>query len=343
MPTCLDDPNARTMDELDRLYRRVVYNIRGNFPELISGRFEVSQLYQQIVPYRTNRRELAFDSNEAYELALMQLLAGLRGYLAGDRDLQQAMRNELSTPNPDLTAFRVFATATVSLAPDALRALDRHAVGSQGSASSGVRLSAGEQASLAGRATESVELKVERPSAGAAATAAAPAYQSSALERPNIASLTGLRQSTPHQPPRQSPPPLATPRQPAPHQAPYQPAPDGIALRTATPRETVPHIAPPRVPLPATTSSPLRRDGTMPPLDSFRSLPRATPVAVAVDAICRYCSGALPDGRRVTFCPCCGHNLTVQHCPACATELEVEWKFCITCGRGVEATEVRPE
>ena len=51
MSTCLDDPNALTMDELDRLYRRVVYNIRGSFPELIAGTFDVSQLYQQIVPY----------------------------------------------------------------------------------------------------------------------------------------------------------------------------------------------------------------------------------------------------------------------------------------------------
>jgi predicted amidophosphoribosyltransferase len=38
----------------------------------------------------------------------------------------------------------------------------------------------------------------------------------------------------------------------------------------------------------------------------------------------------------VTFCPSCGHNVTVQHCPACATELEVDWKFCITCGRGID-------
>ncbi|HEX4934626.1 MAG TPA: hypothetical protein VFV33_15660, partial [Gemmatimonadaceae bacterium] len=113
------------MDELDRLYRRLVQNIRAGFPELLTRPFEVSQLYQQIVPYRTNRRELGFDSNEEYELAVMQLLAGLRGYLAGDAELQKAMRTELASPNPDLTAFRVFATSSVSLAPDALRGLER--------------------------------------------------------------------------------------------------------------------------------------------------------------------------------------------------------------------------
>ena len=48
---------------------------------------------------------------------------------------------------------------------------------------------------------------------------------------------------------------------------------------------------------------------------------------------CRYCGSALPEDRAVVFCPSCGHNVTVQHCPACNTELEVDWKFCITCGR----------
>lgn len=50
---------------------------------------------------------------------------------------------------------------------------------------------------------------------------------------------------------------------------------------------------------------------------------------------CRYCSGTLPEGRSAMFCPHCGQNLTIQHCPACGTELEIDWKFCITCGRGV--------
>ena len=63
--------------------------------------------------------------------------------------------------------------------------------------------------------------------------------------------------------------------------------------------------------------------------------PRST-TAEALGGKCRYCAGALPEGRRLTFCPHCGQNLTVQHCPACNTELEVGWKFCTTCGRGVQ-------
>ena len=51
---------------------------------------------------------------------------------------------------------------------------------------------------------------------------------------------------------------------------------------------------------------------------------------------CRYCGQPLPDGRRITFCPYCGNNVTVLQCPACSTELEVGWKFCITCGRAMD-------
>jgi hypothetical protein len=54
---------------------------------------------------------------------------------------------------------------------------------------------------------------------------------------------------------------------------------------------------------------------------------------------CRYCGGRLPDGRRVTFCPHCGLDLTKRQCPACSTELDVAWRFCVTCGRGADGPE----
>ena len=53
---------------------------------------------------------------------------------------------------------------------------------------------------------------------------------------------------------------------------------------------------------------------------------------------CRYCNGVLPSGRRITFCPHCGQNLTIINCHACGTELELGWKFCTTCGRPVTST-----
>lgn len=50
---------------------------------------------------------------------------------------------------------------------------------------------------------------------------------------------------------------------------------------------------------------------------------------------CRYCGGGLPRGRAASFCPYCGQDLTVRQCPACSAELDLGWKFCVCCGRGV--------
>ncbi len=63
---------------------------------------------------------------------------------------------------------------------------------------------------------------------------------------------------------------------------------------------------------------------------------RATPArgTRATHAHCRFCDGQLPDSRKVTFCPHCGMDLTKRQCQACSTELEANWHYCVTCGRG---------
>lgn len=52
---------------------------------------------------------------------------------------------------------------------------------------------------------------------------------------------------------------------------------------------------------------------------------------------CPFCTKPLPEGRAVTFCPHCGQNVTVRHCPACSSEVENGWRHCVTCGREVGA------
>jgi predicted amidophosphoribosyltransferase len=59
----------------------------------------------------------------------------------------------------------------------------------------------------------------------------------------------------------------------------------------------------------------------------------ARPIAVEAGEHCHFCNGELPAGRSISFCPHCGQDLTVVHCPACGSELERGWKFCVTCGR----------
>lgn len=231
------------MDELDRMFRLLVQNVRASLPDLLTRPFEVSLIYQQIIPYRLNRRELGLGSNDEYELTLLQLLSGARGLLAGDEEMQRALRAELESPNPDLGAYRAYATSTVQLQVDALRSLDSQPrVRSVSPGPAPERPAAAAQAVLAARATEEVAVPASAP-----------------------------------RPQRKS---------------------------TATPKAT-----------------------------------RATSSAAGNNSAhhhCRYCGGELPDGRDLNFCPHCGQNLTIKQCPACSTELDLSWRYCVTCGRQVE-------
>ena len=250
------------MDDLDRLYRLLVDSIKAQHPELLTHPFEVADVYQSILPYRLHRRALGMETNSDYEMTLLRLLAGERGYMIGDDEMQDALRRELSTPNPDPGAFRPFAQSHVALAADALRRLEQ----------------------------------------GSAAAAAA----------------TG----------RGLPTPAATPTvQPRANQGFAPPAVPAAPARAP--------MAPAARPVAQAQAAPMRPPVTNPTLQETMSAPPRSTTAEALGGRCRYCSGALPAGRRLTYCPHCGQNLTVQHCPACNTELEVGWKFCTTCGRGV--------
>lgn len=117
------------MDDLDRILQRLVQRIRAEYPEYMNRPFEVSELYQNIVPYRHNRRELGIETNGDYELALLRLLAGERGYLIGDASMQDAVKRELASPNPNTALFREFAAARVSLSPEAARRYEQMSSG----------------------------------------------------------------------------------------------------------------------------------------------------------------------------------------------------------------------
>jgi hypothetical protein len=252
------------MDELDRMYRRLVQNLRAGFPDLLSRPFEVSELYTTLVPYRHNRRELGLDTNQDYELALLRLLSGERGYLIGDPLMQTDLQNELQSSNPDLSKFRAYSTTMVSLAPDGARSVEPPAVRRPGSGGS-VAIGASAAAVPSSAAGQARAAMADRPTIGVP-------------EQSERADVTGM-------------PPIAPPPLPA---------------------------SPPAPPL---VSSP----GPVTAANGDRS--------IVASGMCRYCSGMLPEGRNITFCPHCGQNLTVQNCPACGTELEVGWKFCTTCGR----------
>ena len=192
----------KNIDDLDRLFRRLVVNIRAEYPQYLTSPFPVAELYQSIVPYRTNRNELGIEMHEDYELALTRLLAGERGYVAGDAAMQQALSGDSKI------TYRNYAASLIEIPADAVTHLDE------------------------------------------------------------------------------------------------------IMRRSGRP--TTPTVSP-------------------------VASPRAVaPTTIVASGPCAFCGGALPDGRRITFCPYCGQNVTVKLCPACSAELEVDWSFCPVCGREVE-------
>ena len=105
---------------------------------------------------------------------------------------------------------------------------------------------------------------------------------------------------------------------------------DGTPAR-ATGGATIARSAVPRGGGAPTPADPNR---VVPPTEPSRRV--AQPVTIREEGEnCPYCKGALPGGRQIAFCPHCGQDLTLVHCPACGSELERGWKFCVTCGRNV--------
>ena len=259
------------MDALDRTFRHLVNTIQARYPAYLTQPFEVAELYQNILPYRHHRRELGLDTNQDYELVLLQLLSGARDYLVVDDRMRERLSRELASPHPDPGAFREFSTSQIALSPAAVRRIQS---GAQGEG--------------------------EPALAGAGRTAPSEPTQRFAPQRASVSAA-------------------------------------GPSSASNAP------TAPVSVPAPRRTSAPVSNNSVA--SNGPSTAPRAlatTPVAAAKPSNtivpqageqCRYCNGALPAGRRITFCPHCGQNLTVVNCLACGTELELGWKFCTTCGR----------
>jgi hypothetical protein len=232
------------MDDLDRLYRRLVHNIRATRPEYLQIPFSVQELYEQLVPYRHNRREMGIETNQDYETAVALLLSGERGYVRADTEMQEALRKELASPTGDPGLFKEYAQAQLTLAPVA----------------------------------DAMVTPVAVPVAGGFTSGAyAPALAAgSPTQTPAAAEVTA-------------------------------------AYDTMAPGAADPIAMSPQVP------------------SLLSSLTNMT-----VPTGCRFCGGTLPDGREVNYCPHCGENLKTKRCPACGSEMDTAWQFCVTCGKRAE-------
>lgn len=218
-------------DHLEGLFRRLVENLSALDAAAVHRPVRIAEIHEHLVPYRTHRKLLGFDSNEDYEMTLLRLFAGERGFAqVFPVEAAKALAAEAASLNPNTGLFRKFPEATVVLSVDSLE-------------------------------------EGERPE------------EEVALPDPES-----------------------------------DPEPDETEPETEGEDEELEQ-------LPFTLEE--------------EAKPGAQPREILSSAPCPYCGAGLPVGRTVLFCPHCGQNIGVVHCPTCGNELDVGWQFCITCGQKV--------
>jgi predicted RNA-binding Zn-ribbon protein involved in translation (DUF1610 family) len=286
------------MDDLDRLYHRLLDAVREGAPHLRERRFRLGDIPQHLLPYRLHRRELGFESVQQYERALARLAAGERGYLSADSAVHDAFRQAAGSAGPSTAPLehllRTHGDASVALAPDS-----RH-----------------------------------RPDDAPRATPAGAGLAASEAGMPGAGVPTGatMEASMGGGTPAAGVPRAPAPAADAPGGAPVIPI---VRTNGADVAPPVGMSAAPQPGTPAAASSPAAGRAAEPPTAPM-PFPVRPPTPV-LGGTCPHCGRPLPTDRGVTFCPYCGENLTVRRCPACSTELEAGWRFCITCGREVDA------
>ena len=102
------------MDALDLIFRRLVLAARA--ADALERPVLVGEVLDTFVPYKAAKRDGQLDSNDDYLHALMRLVAGERELIFADDLLQDDLRAELASPNPDLTVLRTYANAKVRIA-----------------------------------------------------------------------------------------------------------------------------------------------------------------------------------------------------------------------------------
>jgi double zinc ribbon protein len=99
-------------DELDRLFALLVVALRRD--ARLAVPFPAADVYERLVPYRSNRTRLSVATHQDYEMAVLRLLAGERAYVHIEpEDVRTAMQREVAETNPDPAYFRSFPDARV--------------------------------------------------------------------------------------------------------------------------------------------------------------------------------------------------------------------------------------
>src|SRR5437764_7193758 len=96
-------------DDLDRLFERLVSVLADDAPGRLAVPFPAAEVYERLVPYRSNRSSLKVATHQDYEMAVLRLLAGERGDASlGPTEVREAREREAGGKNPGTGRFRQF-------------------------------------------------------------------------------------------------------------------------------------------------------------------------------------------------------------------------------------------
>jgi predicted RNA-binding Zn-ribbon protein involved in translation (DUF1610 family) len=119
------------VSDLQQFFRQLVANLSAADPVRLYQPLPVADIQLAIIPYRANRRALALESAEDYEMLLLRLCGGEGGFARTDPpEVQAKFEAELTGSNPDLALLRVHSDALVTLSEHAVAralAVDPHA------------------------------------------------------------------------------------------------------------------------------------------------------------------------------------------------------------------------
>lgn len=101
------------MDALDLIFRRLVLAARA--AGALERQLTVGEILETFVPYAAARRDGPIPTHDDYLQAVTELIAGERELIFGDDLMQDDLKAELASPNPDLTVVKTYAQTKVRL------------------------------------------------------------------------------------------------------------------------------------------------------------------------------------------------------------------------------------
>src|SRR5690349_18942942 len=102
------------MDELDLLFGKLVEALAQDVR--LATPFPAADVYERLVPYRSNRSRLRVATHQDYEMTVLRLLAGERGYVRLEPDeIREGFQREVTNVNPDPAIFRNFPDSQVMI------------------------------------------------------------------------------------------------------------------------------------------------------------------------------------------------------------------------------------